>query len=176
MKKTLFLVVLFLIQGCAVIPEGVEAVKGFDAGRYMGVWYEIARLDNSFERGLSDVSAAYTLNRDGSIRVLNRGFDRARGVWKEAEGKAYLVEGPEIGRLRVSFFGPFYGGYNIVELDKKDYSYALICGNDRSYLWILSRQPVLDEEVKAKLVKKAKDLGFNTDALIFVQHENSSKN
>jgi apolipoprotein D and lipocalin family protein len=175
MKKFMCLLSLFCLSGCVGIPDGVEAIKGFDAQRYMGVWYEIARLDHSFERGLINVSATYSINKDGSVKVINRGFDSARKIWKEAEGKAYFIEGPDVGRLKVSFFGPFYGGYNIIELDKQDYSYVLICGNDRSYLWILARQPVLDEVIKTALVKKAKDLGFNTDELIYVQHDNSSK-
>jgi apolipoprotein D and lipocalin family protein len=177
-KKLLLLLLLslFCLTGCVGIPDGVVAVKGFDAQRYMGVWYEIARLDHSFERGLINVSATYSFNKDGSVKVINRGFDPERKIWKEAEGKAYFVEGPDVGRLKVSFFGPFYGGYNIIELDKQRYSYVLICGNDRHYLWILARQPVLDEAVKIELVQKAKKLGFNTDALIYVQHNNGSKN
>jgi apolipoprotein D and lipocalin family protein len=171
----LLLLSLFCLTGCVGIPDGVAPVKGFDAQRYMGVWYEIARLDHSFERGLINVTATYIFNKDGSVKVINSGFDPERKRWKEVEGKAYFVEGSDVGRLKVSFFGPFYGGYNIIELDKQDYSYVLICGNDRSYLWILARRPVLDEAIKIDLVQKAKELGFNTDALIYVRHDNASK-
>ena len=170
MKAIARCILLFSLAGCGGIPDGVEAVGDFDVKRYMGVWYEIARLDHSFERGLTGVSAAYSLNEDGSVKVVNRGFDPARKAWKEATGRAYFVEGPGRGMFRVSFFGPFYGGYNIIELDKKNYSHALVCGGVRSYLWILARKPVLDEAVTARLVKKARSLGFNTDALIFVDH------
>jgi len=169
MKKALCLLV-FIACGCAQIPEGVMAVQGFDVHRFLGTWYEIARLDHSFERGLINVTATYTLNTDGSLRVVNRGFDPGKDRWKEAQGRAHFVSEPDLGRLNVSFFGPFYGGYNIVELDERNYSYALVCGNSRSYLWILSRHQELSETVMAALIQKAKNLSFDTDALIFVQH------
>ena len=171
MKRVLCLL-LFGVCGCAQIPKGVIAVKGFDVQRYLGTWYEIARLDHSFERGLIDITATYSLNEDGSLRVVNRGFDPKINRWKQAEGRAYLVSRSDIGRLKVSFFGPFYGGYNILEIDEHNYSYALICGNSRSYLWILARQPKLSETVAASLTQKAKNLGFDTDALIYVQQKN----
>jgi apolipoprotein D and lipocalin family protein len=171
MKRALFML-LFGLFGCVQIPEGVIAVKGFDVQRYLGTWYEVARLDHSFERGLIHVTATYSLNEDGSLRVVNRGFDPHLNRWKEAEGRAHFVSGSDIGRLKVSFFGPFYGGYNIIELDEHNYSHALVCGNSRSYLWILARQPELPEKVMASLTRQAKDLGFDTDALIYVQQKN----
>lgn len=161
---------LAMCAGCVGIPDGVEAVKGFDVKRYLGTWYEIARLDHSFERGLTKVRAEYTLRDDGGIKVVNRGFDPRKNAWKEATGKAYFVAGPDVGRLKVSFFGPFYGGYNILELDRKDYSYALVCGPSRKYLWILAREPELEESVMAALIEKVRGLGFDTDELIFVEH------
>jgi apolipoprotein D and lipocalin family protein len=164
-----FCLVTLLMSGCAGIPDGVEAVKGFDVNRYLGTWYEIARLDHSFERGLSRVQAEYSLRDDGGISVTNTGFDRRNNVWKKATGKAYFVEGPDVGRLKVSFFGPFYGGYNILVLDR-DYSHALVCGPSRKYLWILARRPKMEETVKAGLVEKAGSLGFDTSKLIFVEH------
>lgn len=170
--KTMLSLVLLGLCGCAHIPDGLSAVKGFDAQRYMGTWYEIARLDHSFERGLINVSATYSLREDGGLRVLNRGFDPKGNRWKEAEGRAYFVSGPDQGRLRVSFFRPFYGGYNILRLDERNYGYALICGNNRSYLWILARQPNLPEPVMASLTQEAKNLGFDTQALIYVQQPN----
>lgn len=161
---------LLFVAGCAGIPENIEPVKGFDVNRYMGTWYEIARLDHSFERGLTMVTAGYSLRDDGGIDVVNRGFDPRTKKWKKAIGKAYLAAGPGIGRLKVSFFWPFYGGYNIIELDKDKYSYALVCGSGKNYLWLLARQPKMEEPTKARLIMKAKDLGFDTDRLIFVEH------
>jgi len=157
-----------VLSGCVGIPENVRPVKGFDVNRYLGTWYEIARLDHSFERGLDKVTATYSLRDDGGVRVLNKGFNTAKGEWKEAEGKAYLQETPDIGRFKVSFFGPFYGGYNIMALDTVHYQYAMVCGPDISYLWILSRTPQMDKAVLDQLVGMAKSLGFDTDHLIHV--------
>ena len=171
MKRVLCLL-LFGLCGCAQIPRGVNAVEGFDVQRYLGTWYEIARLDHSFERGLINITATYSLNEDGSLRVVNRGFDPKLNRWKEAEGRAFFVSRPDIGSLKVSFFWPFYGGYNILEIDEHSYSYVLICGNNRSYLWILAREPKISETVMASLTQKAKNLGFDTDALIYVQQKN----
>lgn len=168
LRKGLFCL-LVMLAGCAGIPDGIDAVKGFDVKRYLGTWYEIARLDHSFERGLTKVQAEYTLRDDGGIDVTNMGFDPGKNVWKKATGKAYFVIGPDVGRLKVSFFGPFYGGYNILELDK-NYSYALVCGPSRKYLWILAREPRLEESVTTTLIEKAGDLGFDTSKLIFVEH------
>ena len=168
MKRVLCLI-LFGMCACAQIPRGVNAVEGFDVQRYLGTWYEIARLDHSFERGLIYVTATYSLNKDGSLLVVNRGFDPKQKKWKQAEGKAYFVAGTDVGRLKVSFFGPFYGGYNIIDLDKKDYSYSLVCGPNFSYLWILARDKKLGGETLSKLINEAKNLGFETDKLIFVE-------
>jgi apolipoprotein D and lipocalin family protein len=169
MKRLALLSILFL-AGCAGIPNGVSPVQGFEPSRYLGAWYEIARLDHSFERGLTRVTATYSLREDGGIKVVNRGFDARKQEWREAIGKAYFVESPDIGRLKVSFFGPFYGGYNIIDLDKENYSYALVTGPTRSYLWILARDKNLKPSVLNGLVEKAKALGFATDRLIYVDH------
>jgi apolipoprotein D and lipocalin family protein len=167
LKKILFSLLFFLF-GCVGIPDNVEPIKGFDVNRYLGKWYEIARLDHSFERGLQKVTAEYSLRENGAIKVVNRGFRPDTKTWKEAVGKAYFVGDPGTGRLKVSFFGPFYGGYNIIELDKENYSYSLICGPNKDYLWILARKPHIEESIKTGLIQKAKALGFNTDKLIFV--------
>lgn len=159
-----------LAAGCTGVPDGVTPVTGFDVNRYLGEWYEIARLDHGFERGLDKVTAQYSLQQDGGLRVVNRGFDTASGEWREAEGKAYFIDDPQTGRLKVSFFGPFYGAYNIIRLDHSGYRYALVCGPDTSYLWILARQPDLDKAIVAELVNFAADLGFDTSQLIYVQH------
>jgi len=175
MKLYRFYLVVFtlLLSGCSGIPDGVEPVSGFEVNRYLGKWYEIARLDHSFERGLSNVTAEYSLREDGSIRVINRGYNEKKQKWKQAEGRAKFVGSPDVGSLKVSFFGPFYGGYNIVELDKQNYQYVMIVGNNRNYLWILSRKPSLDPVIKRKLINKAKNLGFAVDQLINVSHEQS---
>ena len=162
---------LMLISGCTGIPDNVSPVSGFDVDRYLGTWYEIARLDHSFERGLEQVSAEYSLRGDGGIRVVNQGYDRAKQRWERAEGKAYFIGGRDIGRLKVSFFGPFYGGYNIIDLDHESYQYALVSGPDTSYLWILARQPQLDISITERLLGKASGLGFDTSGIIFVEQE-----
>lgn len=166
-------VFLLSLNACVGIPDGVEPVSGVELEKYLGTWYEIARLDHSFERGLSNVTATYSKREDGGIRVINRGYNAEDKTWDEAEGKAYFVDEPGIGRLKVSFFGPFYGGYNIVALDKEGYQYSLVVGPDRSYLWILSRKPSLDKETQQRLIAKAKGLGFDTDKLIYVSHYQS---
>ena len=171
MKKLVKLCSSLVLAGCVATPSGISVVDGFDLERYLGTWYEIARLDHRFERGLSRVSAIYSLREDGGIDVLNRGFEPASGAWKEAKGRAYPVGDPESGALKVSFFGPFYGGYNIIELDQSDYRYALVCGPSRDYLWILARDKRLDEAIVERLVVKAERLGFNAEALIFVDQE-----
>ena len=131
MKKLLLSLVL-LLSSCAVAPPaGVTPITGFDVNRYLGLWYEIARLDHSFERGLSQVSAHYSQRDDGGLKVLNRGYNDRAGVWKEVEGRAYLTGEPTIGSLKVSFFGPFYGGYHLIALDQEKYSYAMISGPSR---------------------------------------------
>jgi len=168
--KHLFLLVALLLTGCTAIPDGVKPVTPFEAERYLGQWYEIARLDHWFERGLSRVTATYSRRDDGGLRVINRGYAARDRAWKEAEGRAYFVHGPDQGALKVSFFGPFYGAYTILALDQQHYQYALVCGPDRSYLWILARAPQPDRTIIADLVAQAAALGFATDSLIWVDH------
>ena len=148
----------------------MKPVDHFSLERYLGKWYEIARLDQPFERGLNRVTADYSLRGDGGIRVLNRGYSARENAWKEAEGKAYFVNESDRGYLKVSFFGPFYGSYVVFELDHENYQYSLVCGPDKSYLWILARTPEIKEDIKDKLVAKAAALGFDTGKLIFVDH------
>lgn len=170
MKKLGLLVLsLFLATACTGIPDGVKPVTGFELSRYLGKWHEIARLDHRFERGLTDITAEYSLRDDGGVRVLNSGYNIENRERETAEGKAYFVETPDVGQLEVSFFGPFYGAYNIIELDKAEYRYVMIAGPSRDYLWILAREPRLDPVVLKGLVARAKTLGFPTDALIYSQ-------
>ena len=155
-----------LLAGCTGTPEGVRPVNGFQLDRYLGTWHEIARLDHAFERGLTDVSATYSRRPDSGVDVLNRGYDAAKGDWKEAQGRAYFLDGPEVGSLKVSFFGPFYGGYHVFGLDP-GYRWALVAGYSHDYLWILARERELPPTVLADLLAKARKAGFATDALIF---------
>jgi len=169
--RTVLMTFALLLTGCIGLPENVKPVDRFNSGKYLGKWYEIARLDHSFERGLSKVSANYSMRDDGGIRVINRGYDAQKQQWKEAEGKAYFVKGTDQGYLKVSFFGPFYGAYIVVELDHENYQYSLVSGPDKSYLWILSRTPRMNQETQKRLVEKAAALGFDTGKLIFVEHD-----
>jgi len=171
MHRLLLAVLTLLLAGCLGYPQAVTPVQPFDLERYLGKWYEIARLDHSFERGLQQVTAEYSVREDGGVRVINRGFSAADGKWKEAEGRAYFVRGPDEGYLKVSFFGPFYGSYAIFELDRKDYRYAFVSGPDESYLWLLARSPTVSEALRARFVQQAQALGFDTDRLIFVDHQ-----
>ena len=153
---------------CTGLPEGVEPVQGFEPERYLGKWYEIARLDHSFERGLSRVTAEYSRRDEGGIRVINRGYNAEKGEWEQAEGKAYFVRSEDQGYLKVSFFGPFYGAYVVFGLDHENYRYSFVSGPDRSYLWLLARTPTVDQAVIDRFLAVAGSLGYPTDELIFV--------
>lgn len=173
LKNTLLFSLLVMLSSCTGTPSHVTVVNSLDANQYLGTWYEIARLDHSFERGLDNVTATYTLRDDAGIKVINKGFNTDTKEWKEAIGKAYFVDkahsdGTRTGKLKVSFFGPFYAGYNIIALDKPYYNYAMICGPNRDYFWILSRTPQLAYPIKQHLIAQAKELGFATDKLIYV--------
>ena len=170
MRKIVIVLVL-LLNGCVGIPENVKPVDNFRLEKYLGKWYEIARLDHPFERGLTRVTAEYSLRDDGGVRVLNRGYSDKEQTWKEAEGKAYFVQRPDQGYLKASFFWPFYGSYIVFELDHENYRYSLVCGPDKSYLWILARDPEISADLKNILVAKAARLGFDTSKLIFVKHQ-----
>jgi apolipoprotein D and lipocalin family protein len=161
---------IFLLSACTSLPDGIQPVKNFELPRYLGTWYEIARLDHPFERGLEQISAQYSMLDDGGIEVLNRGFNIAQQEWEEADGKAYFVGDSDTAHLKVSFFGPFYASYVIFLLDMQGYEYAMITGPDRDYLWILARQTSLPEDTLNTLVQHAKDNGYATDSLIYVDH------
>ena len=153
------------------MPENVLPVNNFEIEKYLGKWYEIARLDHSFERGLENVTANYSLRTDGGINVKNRGFLPAKNEWSEADGKAYFVNNSNEGFLKVSFFGPFYGSYVVFELDKENYQYAFVSGPDLSYLWLLSRTPEISEEVFNDFIEKSESLGFDTRKLVIVNQK-----
>ena len=165
--KTLIISVVILMAGCTGVPEGIDPVSDLNVERYQGTWYEIARLDHSFEEGLSNVTAEYTVQDDGSIRVINRGYSEEDGQWEEAEGRAVFVDDESDGHLKVSFFGPFYASYVVFELDE-DYRYVYITGYDRDYLWFLSRSPTVDDDALAEFKQVAEEKGFDLDELIVV--------
>lgn len=162
-----------LLTGCTGFPKGSHPIAQLDVQRYLGTWYEIARFDHRFERGLECVTAQYSLRDDGLLKVTNRGRKADSGEWKEAQGKAALLTTPPSGRLKVSFFGPFYSGYNILELDS-DYRYALVAGPNHDYLWILSRTPTLADADYAALVASAQAQGFDTSALMRIPQNSAS--
>ncbi|MCE5332491.1 MAG: lipocalin family protein [Bacteroidales bacterium] len=157
------------LTSCIGIVEGARPVKPFNAERYLGKWYEIARFNFRFERNLNNTTATYTLNEDGSIKVNNQGYNYVKKEWSQAIGKAKFVGDRTEAQLKVSFFGPFYGAYNVIALDN-DYKYALIVGKNLDYLWILSREKTLPEDIKQQYLKQAHDLGFDVDKLIWVEH------
>jgi apolipoprotein D and lipocalin family protein len=169
MRVISFAFILVFLTGCLGTPEGVRPVGQFELNRYLGKWYEIARLDHSFERGLENVTAEYSLRDDGGVRVINRGFSAKDKEWKQAEGKAYFIRDPNEGYLKVSFFGPFYGSYVVFDLDRENYQYAFVSGPDTSYLWLLSRTPVVSKKLMERFVQRANSLGFDTDKLIYVK-------
>ena len=158
-----------LLLGCTRVPTGLQPVTGFDSQRYLGKWYEIARLDHSFERGLTNVTAEYAARPDGSISVVNRGYDPRAGKWREARAVARFRGDKTVGSLRVCFFWPFWGGYHIIALDQKEYGYAMVAGPSRSYLWVLSREPKLADQATSDLLAKAREWGFAVDKVIRVE-------
>ena len=165
------------LAGCSTAPPaGINPVGQFELNRYLGKWYEIARLDHSFERGMSDVSANYQLQDDGSVKVINRGYDTQRQAWKEAIGRALFIGDSQTASLKVSFFGPFYGGYHVIALDQQNYRWSLVAGPDRDYLWFLARDKTLPAEVREQLLSQAKALGFATDKLIWVEQKQVDAN
>ncbi|EGQ8503953.1 lipocalin [Vibrio parahaemolyticus] len=171
MRKVILLIVLLSLGGCLGMPKTVQPVKDFKLNNYLGQWYEIARLDHSFERGLSQVTAEYSLRKDGGVSVLNRGYSAETQEWKEAEGKAYFVNHPDEGYLKVSFFGPFYGSYVVFELEKENYEYAFVSGPNNDYLWLLSRSPSVSADIIERFEQLADENGFDVESLIYVEQK-----
>lgn len=155
---------------CATIPKGAEAVKPFDKERYLGKWYEIARKDFKHERNLSNTTAEYSLNDDGTIKVDNQGYNVKKNEWTQAIGKAKFVGDENVAMLKVTFFGPFYSGYNVIAIDD-DYRYALVAGKNHKYLWILSREKTIPEDVKNNYLKIAQEVGYDTSDLVWPEHD-----
>lgn len=170
MKKSFLILLLVLLQSCTSLPEGIKPVTPFELQRYLGTWYEIARLDHKFERGLDHVTAQYEMREDGGVRVTNRGFNVNENKWEQAQGQAFFVGDSNTGHLKVSFFGPFYASYVVFDLDAEGYQYALVTGPNRDYFWILSRQKQLPQALLNTLVEKARATGFATEELIYLSH------
>ena len=153
------------VAGCVSGPKVDNTpVAALDLNRYLGEWYEIARFDHSFERGIEQAKASYTLNEDGTIKVVNSGIKA--GKPKTAIGKGKLTDTPAL--LRVSFFGPFYADYRVMKIDAA-YTYALVGSGGADYLWILSRTKVLPDAAKRELLDEAKRRGYDTDKLLWVR-------
>lgn len=164
---------LLALSACATrIPPGIEPVA-FDVERYAGHWYEVARIDHRFEKGLVRTSATYSRHSNGTLRVLNRGFDPKRQQWKESEGKARFMGDPRQAALKVSFFGPFYGGYNVVALDPQ-YRWAMVIGSSLDYFWILSRTPTLPDGVQERLMSQARALGVDETKVLWVLQDGAN--
>jgi apolipoprotein D and lipocalin family protein len=158
-----------MLFACTTIPKGIKAMDAFDKTKYLGKWYEIARLDFKFERNLDNTTAAYSVNTNGSIKVVNKGFNTKKNKWESVTGKAKFVNDENVAMLKVSFFGPFYAGYNVIAIDQ-DYKYALVAGKNLKYLWMLSRETSIPEEIKKNYLELAKSFGFNINELIWVKH------
>ncbi len=174
MRRIMALLLLCSIFGCSSLRKSSVdewTVEGFELDRYLGKWYEIARFDNRFERGLSHVTAQYTMRKDGKVRVENSGR-KANGDLNTSIGKARLLctdQSPQRGELEVAFFLNFYAPYNILMLDE-GYNYALVSSGD-DFLWILSRTPQLDSLTLNSIITEAKERGFNTSKLLFVEQD-----
>ncbi|MFZ4861652.1 lipocalin family protein [Sphingobacterium sp. Mn56C] len=148
------------------IKSNLPVVADFVVEKYVGTWHEIARLDFYWEKNLKDVTATYTLNKDGSIQVLNRGIHVHSNKEKTAKGKAKFVDSPNKGALKVSFFGPFYAAYNVMHI-AGDYEYALVFGQNLDYMWILSRTQTIPENIKEKYLSYAQQAGYDIAKLVW---------
>ncbi|WP_333852207.1 lipocalin family protein [Epilithonimonas sp.] len=163
---------LILFKSCSSvgIPEKANAIQNFDSEKYLGKWYEIARFDYRFEKNINQVTATYSKNADGTIKVENKGYDYVKNEWKQSTGEAKFVNSENEARLKVSFFKPFWAGYNVVDLDD-DYKYALVAGKNLDYLWILSREKTIPDNIKNRFLEKAKAIGYDTSQLIWVEQK-----
>ena len=155
-----------LLTFCSSNRSALKVVDDVDLNKYTGTWYEIARLPNRFEKGLKCITATYELREDGKITVINRGYQIEDPTeFEEAKGWAKVPNKEQPGKLKVTFFWPFFGKYWILDLDS-DYQYALVGSPSRKYLWILSRKKKMDQEIYQNLIEKAKSMGFDTSKMI----------
>lgn len=168
------MIIFFGLLGCKTIPDGATAITSFNKEKYLGKWYEIARIDFKFEKNLNNTTAEYSLNKNGTIKVDNKGYDTLKKKWKQSIGKAKFIGSEDVAMLKVSFFGPFYGGYNVAAIDE-DYKYALIVGGSLDYMWILSRETTIPENVKKEYLQLAEKIGYDTSRLIWVAHDKATE-
>ena len=171
--KKLLLFLFLLLAGCTGVPQGITVVDNFSLNRYLGTWHEIVRLDNRFEKELDPVSATYSLAPDGSVKVVNKGYDRKEQKWKTIQGRGDFVDDKKTteGALKVSFFGPFYASYNVIALDKANYRWAMVGGRSKSFFWILSRDQQMEPALLKELIAQAKSLGFDTAKLRYIKKQ-----
>lgn len=163
-RKLPILIIMASIFSSSPAQE-LPTVQEVDLAQYAGTWYEIARLPNSFEKGMTCVTATYTLKDNGKVQVLNRGYLAEKGKYKSARGAAWVPDSDYPGRLKVSFFWPFAGNYYIMALDE-DYKYALVGDPSRKYLWLLARSKTLEESIYLELMALAKSKGFDVEEVI----------
>ncbi len=168
MKNILCLLLLFVaLTGCGKTQTVDNSpIERIDLERYLGDWYEIARFDHRFERGMEQTKANYSMREDGTLTVLNSGVKN--GKPKTVKGKAKLTATPAL--LRVSFFGPFYGDYRVMLLDS-DYQWSLVGSGGDDYLWILARTPQISDSVKTIILKEAQRRHYDIQKLIWVKHD-----
>ena len=166
----LFLVAAILAgAGCGKqVIAAIPAVKEFDISRYCGKWYEIARLPNWFENGMTGVTAHYSLRPDGMVDVVNSGMKN--GKTRSISGVARMVCDPEVGELEVSFQWPFWSSYRIIQLEN-DYTMAVVCGKSYDCLWILARNPEISLADLNKILEYLRQRGFETARLEFHPHK-----
>lgn len=149
--------------------ENFVVVENFEVDKYIGKWYEIARFDSRFEKDLNQTTAEYSLGENGKIIVVNKGYNFKKNKWESVQGKAKFAQTKNLGDLKVSFFGPFYAPYKILQLDN-NYQYALVTSG-KDYLWILSREKTIPDNIKNQYLNHAKSLGYNIQNLTWVNHK-----
>lgn len=168
----LFIRVMYvLFAPCAPIPKGVTAVSPYEKEKHLGKCYELARFDFRFERGLNNITADYSLNGNGSIKVVNRDYDFEKKIWKEAIGKAKFAGNEKVAMLKVSFFGPFYAGCKVIAIDP-EYNYALVSGLSFDYLWIFSSEKINPSEINSLYREKAEKPGYKVSKILRNEHDN----
>lgn len=167
---TLFSLSYFTSCKSGTVPDQIKVITPFDVNKFDGTWYEIARFDFKHEKDLSNVTANYSLNDDGSLKVVNKGYNFVKNKWEEAKGKGKFTSSTDQGSLQVSFFGPFYSGYHVVMMEP-DYETALVFGDTTDYIWILSRKKTISETVKQQFLSKAKEAGYDLNRMVWTKHD-----